>query len=222
MKDPRLIIYIVVILAGLLIFFAVKTGRLTKKNEQLQILYQAALEDSITDYLTKLYNIRHLTARLKEEIARAIRFSHIIQILYIDLDNFKEVNDNLGHNAGDEVLKQTADIIRKCLRQYDLVARGAIGDEFVAVLPKTSRKLCLRAAKAILEQIEKININGGEIKISASIGVHQFDGKRAEEWREKDTAKLAEESIGAADRAMYEAKAAGKGRVAASAPKRKK
>lgn len=221
MMDKISIIYILVIMViGLgvsLIYYDSKNGHLSTENVRLQKLYQTALQNSITDELTGLYNRRHIFDRLKEEIARAIRYSHNIQILYVDLDNFKAVNDKMGHDFGDKILRQAADVIRSCLRQYDLIARTGIGDEFAAVLPETSHGLCLRAAKAILKEIGEISINGGEIKISASIGVHQFDGKRAEEWLEKDTDKLAEEAISAADTAMYNAKNSGKSRIFISA-----
>lgn len=207
MDKTMLIIYIcilinlVVVLAGVLIFFAVKTGRLSKEIEQLQASCQAALENSMTDELTGLLKSRcKVVERLSQEIARAKRFGDSIQIIFIDLDNFSSVNNTLGHNVGDLTLKTAAAIIKGCLRDYDIVARWG-GDEFVAVLPQTSKQLCLRAAEKILEEISGMVIGAGSVGISASIGVYQFDPDNPLD------------PIEAADAAMYAAKHGGKGKI---------
>jgi diguanylate cyclase (GGDEF)-like protein len=108
--------------------------------------------NALTDTLTGLPNARALQARFEEEAARASRTEHPFQVVMLDLDNLKRVNDTFGHNIGDQVLREAAHIIGAQLREYDFLARYA-GDEFVAVVQDLSSaqvtELCERIEKAV-------------------------------------------------------------------------
>ncbi|HVF27995.1 MAG TPA: diguanylate cyclase [Pyrinomonadaceae bacterium] len=108
--------------------------------------------NALTDTLTGLPNARALHARFEEEAARARRTGHPFQVVMLDLDNFKRVNDTFGHKVGDQVLREAAHIIGAQLREYDFLARYA-GDEFVAVVQDLSNaqvtELCERIEKAV-------------------------------------------------------------------------
>jgi diguanylate cyclase (GGDEF)-like protein len=121
------------------------------------------------------------------------------------LDDFKQINDTLGHGAGDSVLLSVAAAIRSSLRGQDLVARWG-GDEFIALLPDTSAEGAVRAADSVRKKIAALPIthHGSAISITLSLGV-------AEHRLEKSL----EETIALADEALYQAKSDGRDRVAA-------
>ena len=173
------------------------------KNRRLEKLYKTARQNSITDELTGLFNRRYLDQRLVEEISRANRHKYNLYLLVIDLDNFKAVNDTLGHQAGDQVLTGAAKIFKNITRPHDVVARSG-GDEFTIIVAELSLEQANLIAQRIVRAIEKIPINQS-LEISASVGLHAIDTSRAPE-----------DAIKEADRAMYEAKTAGKDRVAIS------
>jgi diguanylate cyclase (GGDEF)-like protein len=104
----------------------------------LNLLKQALAREEVlsrTDPLTGLYNRRYFRELAEAEIARSLRYPHPITVAYVDLDNFKSINDNYGHDAGDELLKLSASVLRGGLRGTDVVARLG-GDEFVFMLPE--------------------------------------------------------------------------------------
>jgi two-component system cell cycle response regulator len=103
---------------------------------------------SITDGLTGLYNHRHFQDELRKEVNRAQRYSDPISLIMIDLDHFKRVNDRFGHPFGDQVLKETANLIRASLREPDISARYG-GEEFAIILPKTHLTGALTVAERI-------------------------------------------------------------------------
>jgi len=165
------------------------------KYEQ-QIKYQA-----YHDGLTGLPNRRSFYEKIHECILMAKRYQHIVAIMFVDLDGFKSVNDNFGHDIGDLLLKETGKRLQKCVRETDIVARMG-GDEFTLILPEIiMKKDANKVAKQINEVLhETFALSGHSITISSSIGISIFpdDGDNEEILVKK------------ADDAMYKAKQAGK------------
>ncbi|MDO8981036.1 MAG: GGDEF domain-containing protein [Afipia sp.] len=157
---------------------------------------------ALFDDLTGAANRRQFLARLDEECARSGRSGEAFALLMIDLDEFKEVNDNHGHAAGDECLRAFTRVAGNRLRTGDLLARMG-GDEFCVLLPSTTLREGAMVARHILEacQGEVVQGNGISLALSASIGVAQ--------WR-PEIGLHAERLIAAADRALYTAKKDGK------------
>lgn len=153
------------------------------------------------DNLTKLMNSRAFYERLEYELARAQRYGNPLTIGYLDLDNFKTVNDHLGHRAGDNVLCRVADLLRSLMRSSDTLARLG-GDEFAIILPETDREQSRTAFAKILAALEK-EMKERETPITVSIGVVSYP----------EHTLSAEDLISCADSIMYQAKEAGKNRV---------
>ncbi|HEY8166636.1 MAG TPA: EAL domain-containing protein [Gemmatimonadaceae bacterium] len=172
---------------------------LAKRATQEHLLYS-----TLHDALTGLPNRSLFVERLRHAMRRTSRHpDDIFAVLFLDLDRFKEVNDNLGHFAGDELLRAVARRLEACLRPEDTVARLS-GDEFVILLESIAE---ISDAGRIAERIEEalsfpINLGGAEITTSASMGIV--------------TSSLAqdqpEQLLRSADMAMYRAKAAGRAR----------
>ncbi|HZE63588.1 MAG TPA: sensor domain-containing diguanylate cyclase [Pyrinomonadaceae bacterium] len=157
---------------------------------------------SQTDDLTKLHNARYLRQFLLNEIRRARRYGSNVCALFLDLDDFKRVNDAHGHLAGSHVLMEMAGVILSSIRDTDAVARYG-GDEFVIVLPDTGIELAGTVAERIREKIAKHSFNAGrnlKLSLTASFGVAAFP----------EHASSPQQLISCADTAMYEAKAANK------------
>lgn len=169
-----------------------------QKRAQEQIHYQANYDE-----LTRLPNRRLFHDRLQQEILKAQRDDAQVAVLFIDLDNFKEINDSLGHEQGDQLLRETAQRLRECVRETDTVARLG-GDEFTVILPlvKTNSDVELIAQKIIQSLMLPFNLGQSVGYVSASIGitVYPLDGE--------SSAVLLKN----ADQAMYEAKHLGKNR----------
>ena len=111
------------------------------------LLHQEAQRLSLTDPLTSLWNYRYLTLGLGHEIERASRFSRPLAVLMLDLDRFKQINDQHGHQIGDAVLVEMADRMRTEVREVDTLARYG-GEEFVVVLPETDPAGAARNSRA--------------------------------------------------------------------------
>lgn len=161
------------------------------------------------DPLTQLPNRRLLLDRLRQELAASSRRHHYGALLFIDLDDFKTLNDTRGHNTGDLLLKEMAQRLQSCVRQEDTVARLG-GDEFVVMLDELDREAKGAAAQAetvagkLLRVIaEPCVLEGREHHTTASIGVCLFRGNREGE----------DELLKRADTAMYRAKEAGRNTV---------
>jgi len=164
---------------------------------------------SQTDDLTKLHNARYLRQFLLNEIRRARRYGSSVGALFLDLDDFKRVNDAHGHLAGSHVLMEMAAVILSSIRDTDAVARYG-GDEFVIVLPDTQIDLAGTVAERIREKIARHHFSGGrnlKLSLTASFGVAAFP----------EHASSPQQLIAAADTAMYEAKAANKNCIRFSA-----
>lgn len=163
---------------------------------------------SFRDPLTKLANRRLLLDRLQTALARARRERCAVALFFIDLDNFKRVNDTLGHDVGDLLLKASAHRLAACLRPYDTAGRFG-GDEFVVVLPDVvQREVATRVAERILVSLAEpfVTADGTQIDISASIGIAIYP----------DNAHSERELLHAGDEAMYLAKKSGRNRIVRS------
>lgn len=163
---------------------------------------QEAERLSQTDDLTKLHNARYLRQFLLNEIRRARRYGSNVAALFLDLDDFKRVNDAHGHLVGSHILMEMAAVILSSIRDTDAVARYG-GDEFVVVLPDTGLELAGTVAERIRSKIARHSFTGGrslKLTLTASFGVAAFP----------QHASSPQQLIACADRAMYEAKAASK------------
>jgi diguanylate cyclase (GGDEF)-like protein len=154
---------------------------------------------AVTDGLTQLANRRAFDGSLDRELGRAARTDGRLSVVLLDIDNFKLLNDNHGHVVGDTVLRQVADALAQCGREYDTIARYG-GEEFAAVLPGCSSGLALQVAERLRAAVEHA---ASEVQVTASAGVatYPYDGI--------DTAGL----LSAADRALYASKRAGRNQV---------
>jgi diguanylate cyclase (GGDEF)-like protein len=176
---------------------------------------QEELEHRAThDALTDLPNRTLLMDRLEHAVERTIRERVMIAVLFIDLDDFKEVNDALGHGAGDRLLAQAAGRLKRCVRAADTVSRMG-GDEFVVVLEGVED--AERVAEVVGRIMEGLGapfaLGRDEASVSASIGVALLDGVGALGGVAECEA---EELVRAADRAMYRAKGEGGARYESS------
>lgn len=174
---------------------------LMQANNQLEKL-------AMVDSLTGLLNRRAIYKFARGELERARRVSEPISVIFLDVDKFKEVNDEYGHLTGDEALKLVAQVIKKRSRAYDGIGRWA-GDEFLIVLPGASAEDAQNAAERIVEGIAATKLalpEGGILSIAASAGVAT---------QEKMTGAIAllDDIIQRADEALYRAKEAGGNQV---------
>ena len=165
-----------------------------------QISDQRELERlSSIDGLTGLMNRRAFQASLDTAIARARRNETSGALIYVDLDNFKSINDNHGHDTGDTILGEVADILKSRSRTYDLVARIG-GDEFVVWLDGVDFTVAKRRAGELAIALAELSRYSGEglPQLGASVGIVEFDAAH-----DVDTRQL----VARADRAMYDVKA---------------
>ena len=163
------------------------------------LLHAEAATNALTDPITGLPNARSLRLEFDKEVKRAIRNESSFQILMLDLDGFKAVNDNFGHKLGDQFLTALGGVIRNELRDYDFLARYA-GDEFVALIPETDgasvKELCRRIQAAVDEFA--IEVSPGEVaKVGVSIGSATYPSG----------GESFDQLIISADKAMYTQKA---------------
>lgn len=180
---------------------------LRMKNKQLEDLLQKVEYMAITDSLTSLYNRRRFHMVLNKEYERTKRYATPLTVVMLDIDHFKKVNDKFGHQAGDAVLKETAQMIQKSIRDIDVAFRYG-GEEFVIVLPNTEKNdasvVAERMRKKIAEH-EFQELSGGHITISIGIaGIPDEDISSEERL------------IQCADIALYQAKQNGRNRVETS------
>jgi len=165
-------------------------------------------EEIKNDDLTNLYNFRYLHQAIDMEIERAERYGSLFSLIFMDLDNFKDVNDKFGHLIGSRLLIETSQILKKNLRTIDVITRYG-GDEFVMILPQTTHEGCFQVAERLRKTIEKnifLKNHGHTIRLTASFGVASFP----------DIAKNREELIHMADNAMYRGKFSSKNIVFAA------
>lgn len=165
----------------------------------------------LTDSLTGVYNRRYMDRRLLEEIGRARRQAYRVSCMYIDIDHFKAVNDNVGHQGGDEVLREVAARIKAELRLSDALGRFG-GEEFVVVLVDAdveSAAICAQRIRASVANTPFELSTGEKLPISVSIGVATLDDFE----RDHAIEGVAQELVAQADSALYQAKEAGRNKV---------
>ena len=180
-----------------------QSARLFEIADEKQKLFH---HQSITDTLTGLYNLRHILDEGERIFKQAKKSRLPIAILIFDIDHFKLVNDTFGHSAGDAVLRALGDIFRQSVRETDLVARYG-GEEFVAILPNTSLSSALEIAERLRKGVEMTTFGdgkGNKISITISIGIDCADVQ----------ALSFDAALQNADKALFQAKNAGRNRVA--------
>lgn len=166
--------------------------------DRLRHLNDRLAQLSLTDELTGLPNRRAFLARGELEIKRAGRNKLPLTVMFIDIDDFKTVNDTQGHHAGDALLQQIAQILRRDIRATDLLARLG-GDEYAILFPETGAAVARQLAEAI-KASAATDLSSQPTTITLSIGVATFDRP----------APSFEAALRVADGLMYEAKQAGK------------
>jgi diguanylate cyclase (GGDEF)-like protein len=184
---------------------------LAKTNEKLNEANRKLKELADHDSLTGLPNRRLLFKFLARELGRAQRYGGALSVMIFDIDLFKRVNDNHGHQGGDLVLKAVAATAIKVRRNTDLIARFG-GEEFVMVMPETEAKGAVALAERLRRVVEELEISmdGRTIGVTVSIGI----ATSGPEGGELTTDGL----FNLADQALYEAKRRGRNRVVAAPP----
>ena len=175
---------LIVITMSIIIYFTIKKG---------------LEKDKITDPLTKLYNRRYFNEKIEDLIRYYNKHKEPFSAIFIDIDHFKKINDIYGHQKGDEILKETAHIIKKSIRKSDLAFRYG-GEEIVVLLPKTNIKIAYSIAKRLKEKIKTIKLDDSKY-VTASMGVGEYKGENLKEFIEK------------VDFALYKAKEEGRDKI---------
>lgn len=161
--------------------------------------HEEAATHALTDPITGLPNARCLQSEFDKEVKRSIRNGSTFQVLMLDLDGFKAVNDSFGHKVGDKLLTAIGGVIRSQLREYDFLARYA-GDEFVALIPDMDntgiREVCQRIEKAVTEFAVPVDANSAA-RVGVSIGSACYPAH----------GESFDQLVISADKAMYQAKA---------------
>jgi diguanylate cyclase (GGDEF)-like protein len=203
-------------LIGLLLVRSDDMSRIWADNELLLLhtvadqlvvaVYQAHLfaqmqQQALTDALTGCYNRRSFEMQLERDLHQATRLRQSLSLIMLDIDNFKHINDQAGHETGDLALRMFAENVQTELRGVDCAARFG-GDEFVVILPQADTEGALLVAERLRARIEKMEVPGFG-KVTASFGVATFP----------DHASSRDTLIGAADRALYTSKNEGRNRV---------
>jgi len=173
-------------------------------------LRMKALQDqlarmAITDALTGVYNRRHLDERLDEMFEHSVRLHEPLSIVMFDIDHFKRVNDSYGHQAGDIVLTQFAQLLKHAARDIDRIGRYG-GEEFMVLLPGTVLDAGVTFAKRVRQEVEahQFGYDGGSLACSISAGVAGWPHPRIQ---------TRQQLVKAADDALYVAKSTGRNRV---------
>jgi diguanylate cyclase (GGDEF)-like protein len=179
--------------------FNVMVTHLRKGREELAAINVALETLSVTDGLTGLFNHKHLMQTLAGELARAQRHKHSLSILMIDVDHFKEYNDRFGHQRGDRLLADIAQLFKRTTRSIDYAARYG-GDEFLLLLHEISAIEALRLAERVRSAVASARFGPGDARVTVSIGVASYP----------EHGETAEAVIASADAGLYEAKRAGR------------
>ena len=169
----------------------------TSLKEKVNLLEYQATHDA----LTGTYNRNKFNEVFQKEIRRNKRYQHDLSIIILDIDHFKTINDNYGHQIGDEVLKALPQILRTCIREHDILARWG-GEEFMILLPETNIENAFKVAEKIRVKIENQKFTKRYLNLTSSFGVSSL--------KEDDTP---ENLIHRADNALYKSKHSGRNLV---------
>ncbi len=180
---------------------------LERKHLQLKQTNIKLKDMTITDEKTSLYNFRYFYKKLQEEFKRAKRYETCLSLIMLDLDDFKEINDRLGHQKGDKVLKELAEIVHSNARETDFSARYG-GEEFAIILPNTDDTMAKQVAERIRKAVSMHNFLSEEkpTAMTISAGISTFPDRH-------ENIKNHDELIKSADAALYRAKNEGKNRI---------
>jgi diguanylate cyclase (GGDEF)-like protein len=191
----------------LLIYLSAFALAVYKLTRQLIKLNKKVKSLSLTDPLTNCYNRLYLEDNLNKEIQRSYRFKTPLSIIFADLDHFKKINDQQGHNAGDTVLKKFVQLVNTCIRNdVDWVARYG-GEEFIITLPNTNAENGAVLANRIRQEVSQCRFISGKksFQVSCSFGISEINLNGNELNAEQLTSN--------ADQALYKAKDKGRNRV---------
>jgi diguanylate cyclase (GGDEF)-like protein len=166
-------------------------------------LFAQMQQQALTDALTGCYNRRSFELQLERDLHLATRMRQPLSLIMLDFDNFKQINDQAGHEAGDLALRMLADNLRAELRAVDTAARYG-GDEFVIILPQADTQGAMLVAERLRIRVEQMEVPGFG-QVTSSFGVATFPNHASS----RDTLVVA------ADRALYSSKNAGRNRVSA-------
>jgi diguanylate cyclase (GGDEF)-like protein len=174
-------------------------------------LHETVERQAVTDELTGLANLRAFHSILEREIERSKRFNTPLALVMLDLDHFKHINDEYGHQQGDEVLALVADVLRDFSRDIDAPTRYG-GEELAVILPQTDSEGAAQLAERIREAVERLEVprvdGEGSLRLQASFGVAALP----------ENAASRDGLVAAADAALYRAKRAGRNRVERAEP----
>ncbi|HTV67432.1 MAG TPA: GGDEF domain-containing protein [Rhizobiaceae bacterium] len=180
-------------------------GKLREMTETLSQHSETLKHAALTDSLTGMQNRRYFDDALKEYLTEFGRIDKPVGLMILDLDHFKQVNDNHGHDVGDEVLRAVSNCLKDMTRYHDVVARLG-GEEFAVVAPNMDSDLLMKLAERIRKAIASMPVVSGNIrlKITTSVGLAVWNGR-----------ETADQFYRRADTMLYQAKKLGRNRVCA-------
>jgi len=169
-------------------------------------LHQRMEKLTIIDELTGAFNYRYFRTRLEEEKRRAVRYAQSIALLMVDIDWFKHLNDNFGHETGNVALRGLAQVIASCIRDVDTLARYG-GEEFIVILPQTGYEEAVTIGDRIRRRVEQTDFGpdqrGRPLKMTVSIGISCYP----------ENGRSEEDLMESVDQALYRAKGGGKNTI---------
>ena len=203
-NSTLIVVSVLVLLLGLTLVF-IFSWQMIRASRQIEMDEEVLKHLAVHDSLTRLYTRRVFHQYIDAEIERSLRFHHPLSLLMVDIDLFKKVNDEYGHQAGDKVLQEVSLRLTKSVRSVDHICRYG-GEEIAIILPETDIETAKQFGERILDVISALPIDVGEglsLSITVSIGIATYP-----EHADSDTLL-----ISAADKALYAAKNAGRNRI---------
>lgn len=189
----------------MIIIYPIFLGNVTfRTSRKLAEHKQAIMKISVRDGLTGLYNRRHWESLLDHEIESYRRYRHKSTLVLIDIDHFKEINDNYGHSVGDQAIILLAQELQQTMREADIIGRYG-GDEFAAILPHCTAEQAQKTLERLQSRLNNdLFPQHAELRVQISAGIAEC----------QETAETAAQWLNAADAALYKAKNGGRNRIA--------